>query len=98
LIELYNVLVHFCLSEDEVSPINKEFIELYLLFELAMEWKNLVLLSPSFNHITLDFCLQLTSSIREHLSNCLTTSAFYNSSSSPKAHFLQQHRKLEDLK
>jgi len=50
-----------------------------------MEWKNLVHLSPSFNHITLDFRLQLTSCKTEHLSNSLITSAFLSSSSSTKA-------------
>jgi hypothetical protein len=46
--------------------------------------KNFVHLSPSLSHKILDFCLQLTSSIRVDLSNSLTISTFFILSSTPK--------------
>ena len=69
-------------SEDSSPSTISLSMELNLLWELAIRWKNLVFLSPSLMQRTLDFCLQQVSSKREVFSNSpwiLSISSFSSS-------------------
>ena len=57
------------LSRIAPSSFSKVFIYFLLRLSLATLWKNLELQSPSFTYITLDFCLQCTSSLNSSFPN-----------------------------
>lgn len=52
-----------------------QLMQLYLLWKLAIFWKYLVFLSPSFNHKYLDFCLQ---DISATLASCYISILSFN--------------------
>lgn len=55
---------------------------LFLLFEFAIRWNNLVFLLPSLKQSALDFCLQLTYFRKINFSKSLEISSFLHLSSS----------------